>query len=209
MKKIIIIAFIFTFGNSFSQENEEFLNIKKGTWNLGGKVSFLHNNYENKHNDNNPYENKLTNLNFEPQIGYAVGNNFSIGIGLGYGYSKNKSNSYDYESVENTYSVFPYVKKYFSVGKKLTINLQGELRYTEFENNNEISENDRSGNKLFIGIRPGITYFLNKNLALDSNIGSLGYSTSKYDDYNHNEKSNGFNFSLNSSALFFGLSYYL
>ena len=50
------------------------------------------------------------------------------------------------------------------VGEKLTISVQGEFRYSysEYENNDVFNSYSGHTNEYFIGVRPGITYFLNK-----------------------------------------------
>nr|BFF41522.1 hypothetical protein BACY1_33270 [Tenacibaculum mesophilum] len=134
-------------------------------------------------------------------------------MGLGYGYTESESGNTTNNQVNTTnhFRVFPYIKKYFPVGKKLTISLQGEFRYSysEYEKNDVLNSNGGHTNEYFIGVRPGITYFLNKNLALEANIGTLGYNNATQKSGSPSKRTwSSFNFNINSTDLMFGLSYY-
>ena len=214
MKKLLIITFLLTFGIIIGQEKEENLNIQKGTWNFGGEFSI---NFANSENIQDvKIENDRFKFEFSPKFGYTLENNLIIGLGLGYSYLKDKVDYNDsdrYNATSNTYSVFPYIKKIIPITNKFAFILQGELRYSKYKNDfveyTSLIQN-RSGDTFFAGIRPGITYFLTKKIALEANLGSLGYSTSKYDDNISEEgKANSFDFNLNSSNLNFGLYLYL
>ncbi|CAM1335111.1 hypothetical protein [Tenacibaculum aestuariivivum] len=64
-------------------------------------------------------------------------------------------------------------------------------------------------NAYSIGVHPSLTYFLNKKLALQASLGFLGYTKTDYDNSDGSKANNdNFNFSLNSSNLLFGLSYF-
>lgn len=159
------------------------------------------------------YNTKRFHFNINSSYSYAISNNLFIGLGLGYSYNKQKqddrSDVSDFEDKGNTYRVFPYVRYYKGIGKKLAFFIQGETRFShsKIERNNE--ENWRT-NSLFIGVRPGFTLMLNKNLGLETSIGSLGYASADSENKlnNSNSDSKGFSLSLNTSNLFFGLNYY-
>lgn len=143
---------------------------------------------------------------------YAINNNLFLGLGVGYGSNKSETNVNNINVNENdskSYQVFPYVRYYKGIGKKLALFLQGEARYSHFENDFNALNSGESDN-FFIGIRPGITFMLNKNFALETSFGALGYRHSKIDNerFNTESTSNSFDLSLNSSDLFFGVNYY-
>lgn len=210
MKKSLIIIFLFAFGVSFAQEKEGNLSIRKGTWNLGGELSFGKSNYENK--GATSYETNNLNFSFSPKAGYAISDNFIIGLGLGYSYQnfEGSEDSFIKNMKSNSLSVFPYVRKHYNMSSKFSLYLQGEIKYSKsWFKQDDKNYNTSTDNNLFIGIRPGINYFLNKNFALEASIGSLGYSKSKIIGYTSEElKRESFSLSLNSSNMFFGLSYY-
>ncbi|WP_428742200.1 outer membrane beta-barrel protein [Tenacibaculum sp.] len=209
MKKLLLYTMLFalSFANAQEKEDNEKLTIEKGTWYISGNLSINQNNYEAEDSNN---DSESFGFNFSPKIGYTINDNLIIGLGVGYGYSKNKSTIMTGKG--NSYQVFPYIKKHFPLGKKLTISLQGEFRYSysDFSNNDTPTPYKRESNEYFIGIRPGITYFLNKNIALEANIGGLGYSKTNHEDNINlsNRDTSSFNFNINSTDLMFGLSYY-
>lgn len=209
MKRLIIIAFLLISSVIVGQENNEKFKIEKHSWNVEGDLYLFSQEFKN-YDDNNS-DRDYFGIGFTPKIGYAIKNNLILGIGIGYEYSnsnyRNELTS-DGSNSSNTFSVFPYIKKYVPVGEKIAFHFQGEAKFSNavYNSKNEITyENKR--NFLFIGIRPGLSFELSKNILLQANIGVLGYSysKSKVDDKN-DEKFNGFQFKLSSSDLSFGLS---
>ncbi|GFD74597.1 hypothetical protein KUL113_40170 [Tenacibaculum sp. KUL113] len=212
MKKLLLSTMLFALSFAYGQEKKENekLTIEKGTWYVGGNVSLGHTNSEF---EDSPNTSKYFNFNFSPKIGYTFNDNLILGLGLGYGYTESESGNTTNNQVNTTnhFRVFPYIKKYFPVGKKLTISLQGEFRYSysEYEKNDVLNSNGGHTNEYFIGVRPGITYFLNKNLALEANIGTLGYNNATQKSGSPSKRTwSSFNFNINSTDLMFGLSYY-
>ncbi|AUP77754.1 hypothetical protein [Flavivirga eckloniae] len=219
MKKLLFIAAIIINGVTFGQGSNKKMVIKKGAFNLGGRVVLVFDNYKNR---DNTYKSDRNSFEVNPNFGYAIKNNLLIGLGMGYVYSKNKS--YDIDDLiidERSHSttegvnIFPYVKKYFSLGSKLLIHLQGEFKYSEYKqklsNTNMLNNSNRFSNSIFVGLRPGITYFFSKNLAFETNLGAIGYTRGKnqYASINNGgNKSKSFSFNLDSSNLQFGFSYF-
>ncbi|NJB71862.1 hypothetical protein GGR42_002324 [Saonia flava] len=226
MKKVVLVVALLGVGSLTAQESQkEKLIIEKGTWNVGGNLSF-----RVSKNDNNDAsqirENENTSISFFPNVGYAVGKNIITGLGLGYGYSKSEILSANEGAINNftsndsrTFTIAPYIRGYFPLGEKLAFYTQGEVGFSKTKNtsddeNNNMVINERKNNSYFIGIRPGITYFVSKKLALETGIGFLGYTKTdselKSDSgtFDQSGKASNFNFSLNSSDLLFGLSYY-
>ena len=58
-----------------------------------------------------------------------------------------------------------------------------------------------------IGIRPGITYFLNNRFALDASFGLLGIQNETVKQRDNEFKTTEFNFNIIPNSLAFGLSY--
>ncbi|KAB1154570.1 porin family protein [Tenacibaculum aiptasiae] len=215
MKKLLLCTMLIALSFAYGQEStkKEKLTIQKGTWYLNGGMSLVSNN--SKSNQNMEKSDQIG-FNFSPKIGFSINNNLIIGLGLGYNYHKNDLNFTNTKNFtkNESYSIFPYIKKYFSLGQKLAFTLHGEFRYTysKYENDyNSLNNTNLSkANYYFIGIRPGITYFLNKKIALEANIGALGYTKSNHTHFPNNsiQEIDNFNFNLNSSNLNFGISYY-
>lgn len=157
-------------------------------------------------------ETKKFGFTINPSYSYAVSDNLFLGLGLGYTYNKRENElngTFDNEANTSSFQVFPYIRYYKGIGKKLAFFIQGETRYTNSKS--ELNNQDaREVNTLFFGVRPGFVFMLNKNLGLETSVGALGYTTSNTDDLANNSEidTNSFNFSLNSSNLFVGLSYH-
>ncbi|MFS4468635.1 outer membrane protein [Maribacter sp. 2210JD10-5] len=226
MKTVLCITTLFFVGICLAQtdnENEKKLIIEKGTWNLGGNFSLS---FSNNQNENESFfnENKNFSFTFLPNLGYTVKDNFIVGLGLGYGYTKSENLGNNNGEVTSsslnefdTFIVFPYIRTYWPVHKNLAFYIQAEGRYdfVKFKNQDRLLELEgpqRTTNQIFLGIRPGITFFISDKLALETSLGSLGYRKSYFSFDNDNSErtsdSSAFNFSLNSSDLLFGLSYY-
>lgn len=218
MKKTIFLAAILyaSFINA-QTTNDEKLTITKGTWVVGGGFST---NFGKSESDlqNGVRESKSFSVNISPKLGYAINSNLVAGLGVGYSYGKNKNTTTETpndnsENISNSFSVFPYARAYKSLTRNLALYIQGEFKYTFTKNEYlqvQVLNGDSKRNDFFIGLRPGITYFLNKKIALEANLGVIGYRFGKTEALNGVEGNYGdFLFSMNAdSFLEFGLSYY-
>ncbi|TLP79259.1 outer membrane beta-barrel protein [Maribacter sp. ACAM166] len=221
MKTFLPIVALLTFSFLSAQEPSEILVIEKGTWNLTGNASLSFEGNKSNYNQlQNVSENSSHYLVLAPSFGYALKNDIVIGVGLEYGNQKgeNSNTGFDtdnrYTNKNQSIGLTPYIRGYKGIGKQLSLYLQAEAGYSRFWNtsnqNGEDSNNDVKGNNVFIGIRPGITYFLNKKLAIESTIGSLSYSfgdRKPEEDRDSYSKSTNFSVAL-VSDLFFGIAYY-
>ena len=228
MKNLVLFAVILTIGISYGQQdqNSNKLKLEKGIWFLGGNLSFNISNLENER-DSGTGDNDRYNFNINAKSGHFVSDNLLLGLGIGYGYGLSESSSRplegDNENSEfnnQTLSLFPFVRGFKAISSKLALYLEGEIRYSRFwseNSSNDVLFQESDGSSWFIGFRPGITYFVSKKLALEANIGNIGYSYSENEtqdfdtegfDNSFESKSNSFSASLNPSEIFFGLSYY-
>lgn len=226
MKKALLFVTLLGIGSLSGQESKkEKLTIEKGTWNIGGNFSFGFAKNDSK-DELRSNENENTSISFFPNVGYALNKNIITGISFGYGYGKSESSSQNDGSTDSfssnnrrTLSIAPYVRGYLPVGEKLAFYAQGEVGFSNAKNqsyqeNTNVPINESTSKNYFIGIRPGMTYFISKSLALETGLGFLGYSKtdSEFESdsgtFDQSGEANNFSFSLNSSDLFFGLSYY-
>lgn len=231
MKKAVVFTTLFIAFGLYAQEDEKSkLRIEKGTWNLDGSFSIGFSDFENSFQTEtqNPQNNFETfRFDIAPQLGYAVKKNFLVGIGIAYGQSTSETiNSNDSivsrntEDTNRSLSLFPFARLFFPVGEKFAFSVQGELRYTrDFSEATdrimEVTFKEFNGDSIFIGVRPGLTYFISDHFALESRLGSLGYRKSQSETTREPETRNRdsseqelFSFDLNSADIFFGLSYY-
>ncbi|NAS29873.1 hypothetical protein GTQ40_02710 [Flavobacteriaceae bacterium R38] len=227
MKNTLLLVVVLVINFSFGQEEKKINNIEKNTWNLTGSTALNFNDsnnaFDNFFGENVENDIKNFSIDFSPQLGYAINNNFIVGLGIGYGYSKSETDteteggeSSFFEATSQSFNAFPFIRAYKPIGNVFSFFLQGEARYSRIWNDTETSNsepNSSKSNTFFIGVRPGFAIFVSKNFALETNIGALGYSTGdsegSTDDVVTNKTDfNDFRFSLNSSDLRFGISYY-
>lgn len=226
MKKIVFFASVLIVGSLTAQTTQDDrLVIPKGTWTIGGNLSF---NTISNTSKNAPFtsENSTTGIAFLPNLGYAVGKNTILGLRPGYRYGDSESTFLEDTTVNNSrttevhaLSIASYLRRFFPLNKNLTLYLQGGLGY-EHQRGESTSENDSLSNSesttgtFFIGIRLGITYFVSKAFALEAGIGALQYerSESEFTDSDGTVLSTGdsnrLNLDLDTSQIFLGFSYY-
>lgn len=214
MKKLLFASLFFTTFLIAQNEEKKYSTVEKGTWSAGGQMAFTF--FENEQDINNSVsDTRFTGFTINPNVSYAINENLFLGLTLGYNYQKNKYvNSQSDISESNSFSLGTYIKKYIPITKNFTFNIQGELNYIK-TNSSLDNIDDVNSNAFQIGFRPGLTLFLSKNIALETQIGILSYTHSKFErpDYNsqnisYEGTSNTFNFNLNSSNLLFGLTYF-
>ncbi len=220
MKTLLFITAVIFYSTAFGQGNEK-IAIKKGTFNIGGKTSI---GFSNHKDDDATYETDMFNVEILPNFGYTIKKNLVIGLGVGYGYTESDSfeiNNSDFEnrnSRTNRFYIFPYLKKFIPMGQKLAMYVQGECRFSEGKSENttsvnRVNSNNSTSRTFFAGFRPGVAYFLSQGFVLEANLGTLGYTLVK-NKYNSRGENNGYNkanyfsFSLDSSQLQFGVSYF-
>lgn len=219
MKKITFVVCLLLIAFVNAQDDlvgsSDKLTFKKGTQFVN--VNFSLNNSESDfqrqiQNQIGDGETKSFGFRINTSYAYAISNNLFLGLGLGY--SKNDfetefNNVTENEAESTSYQIFPFVRYYKGIGKKLAFFVQGEARYSYIENDINSLRNGEF-NDFFFGVRPGITFMLSKNIALETSIGALGYTHSKGENVRSNTEStrNTFAMSLNSSELLFGLNYY-
>ena len=214
MKKITLFACLLLIAIVNAQDattTSDKLTFEKGTQLINGSFSI---NIGNSDLEANTQTQESENFGFSisPSYAYAISNDLFLGLGLGYSNNtrENTLNGVlDSETKANSYNIFPYVRYYKGIGKKLAFYIQGEARYSYIDSDFN-GTNGSTTNRFFVGVRPGITWMLHKNLGLETSIGALGYTTEKVENETTSAevKTNNFNFSLNSSSLLFGLSYY-
>jgi hypothetical protein len=147
---------------------------------------------------------------FNARVSYAYGIKDNLFLGLGFSYihqtnsQGNSSGNQAVNLVNNSYGVFPYIRYYKGIGKRLALYFQGEIAYRH-SNFSEFKTNTFTA-----GLRPGFTFMMSKNLALETSLGFLGYSTSNSENDSDATESDVDQFivSLNATDLFVGLNYY-
>ncbi|MEO9512493.1 MAG: hypothetical protein ABJN84_09535 [Flavobacteriaceae bacterium] len=224
MKRVLFFTALLGMGFIQAQGGEQKKNklaIEKGTWNLAGNFSFGFSDQNLNYADSSTDQNSSF-ASFAPALGYFIATDIQLGLGGGYGFRNDNTQfvggvqTTDMDYRRNTFTLYPFVRKYFGLSKNFALYLQAEGRYDRSKieqktTNGDILNADSSSDSLFMGIRPGLTFFVSNNFAFETGLGSVGYETASYNT-NSNTTSesdgNSFNLNLSSSDLIFGLSYY-
>ncbi|MBS9464003.1 outer membrane beta-barrel protein [Flagellimonas sp. 389] len=221
MKRVVLVAALFGVISIQAQEEiNDKLTIEKGTWILGGNVSIGTNNFESTSEFNNEIlqnESDRFSVSVFPRFGYAFNDNWIVGLVTEYSFNKTENENFNSELSTSEFkseslALAPYVRRYFGVTKNLAFYAQGELGYGKSWSEDIGSDQERrtsEADRFFVGLRPGISFFASKNLAFESSVGLLQYTSVTGEDSSGAENENqGFNFNLNASNLLFGLSYF-
>jgi len=189
MKKLLLITFLSSIIFTYGQNKEGKFAIEKGTWNYEGQFS-------------------LNFIDAAPrgiQVGYTFKDNWVIGLGLE---DINTAISPKQPTfVEQGGSAYAFVKKYFPIGKKLAFSIQGNIGYTRLNRGLKFGDAlDRTDNinQYSLNLRPELTYFLSKNVAVKMGFGSIDYGFRNFDTNNSNTSYFDFN-TLDPAHYTFGI----
>ncbi|MUP46219.1 hypothetical protein E0K83_10745 [Gramella sp. BOM4] len=202
-----ILAFFSLFLNA-QTESEKFL-IQEGSWIMGGYVNASGNRSESLSSETRRFS-----FTIRPEAGYFINDNLALGMLAGYSYAYDKSvrtSSYS-EYNGHGFLVAPYLRKYLPISRSFAINFTGSLEYGRQWSSNESETctncTNNTVNTYSAAIQPGISYQLSNRFLLDARLGILQYSHRDINQDGRPDASNDyFNFTLNLSSIYFGLSY--
>lgn len=210
--------------------------IPKGSWMVGGTVSY------SEHEEENLNFLVLKNVeglgytfNVSPYIGYFFKDNVSAGFRFGYNrsyldmanFELNLGEDFnislkDLYYLEHQYEVSGFLRTYMPIGKSKIFGLFNEVRLTygygvgknstgsgtEYDGTFETSHN------LQIGIAPGLTAFVTDWSAVEVSVGVMGYNF-KWQNQSTNQIETGMrrtssgNFKINLFSINIGMTFYL
>lgn len=200
MKKVILsVAAIFAFGFANAQEtvSEGF---SKGDVFINGAIGF---------GSTKTGDFKTNDFVVAPKAGYFVTDNIAVGVALGYESSKL---DFGTDLTNSTFSVGAFGRYYFTPASKFSLFGELGLNYNSYDNEYAVDLDgmlfpvDSKGNGFEVRVAPGVNYFIAKNFALEASFGVLSYDTTK-PDADGAEKTNSFNFGLDTRDIRLGLVY--
>lgn len=197
MKKILLSAVaIMAFGFANAQETTGFT---KGDVFASGSIGY---------GSEKTGENKNNVFNFSPKAGYFVTNNIAVGVKLGFTSGKQTQDAglATIETKTNTFEAGAFGRYYFTPASQFSF--FGELSAGFNSAKTEIDgvPGESKSNGFNVGVAPGISYFVSKNIALEATFGLLGYKTNK-PDVDGAESTDTFNIGANFSDIRFGIVY--
>jgi len=153
---------------------------------------------------------------FRPNCGYFIKDNLAVGADLNF---TNSTTHYVYENVDdskiksNTYGLGVFARRYVSIYDNFKFFLNGRIGYDYTRESYDSGNGDNTShtNQISLGVAPGLVYFVNSHISIESQFGSLYYTHSDgVSEENSDAKShsNDYGISLNTTSLYFGLSYY-
>ncbi len=209
--------------------------IKKGTWMIGGGVSYmLHDNDNSRLLVVNGIKSTGYTLSVSPAFCYMVKDNLGVGVRMGYKRNMLQLDSAkikfedvdlsvsDYHKISHAFEVQGIGRYYIPVGSLKRIGLFNELQlsysYGQGKildgHGNKINATYETSNALGINVCPGFMAFVSDKLAIDVSVNMLGLHFD-WTDQSHNRVESGersvslINFKVNLLAIGFSLYYYL
>ncbi len=164
MKKVLLSAAliasgVFAFGQQVTNAKVKSIKsiksntnspLRQGRYMIGGTIGFDTTNIDEKKKQD------THNTRLKPEVGYLLKDNLMLGLGAGY----EKNNS------KETYTLDPFIRKYWSPLPKLGIYAQAQTK---------LGWADGGDFVWGASIRPGVSYFLSDKIAIDTTIGGLFY----------------------------------
>ena len=227
------------YNHSLRRQNRGVANIRtefvpKGQWVFGGSVSYsthTNNNYTFlivEDIESNGYQFKIT-----PLVGYAYSKNALVGVRFGYSRGLTEldkaslsitslDNSYFY-SLKHSYNVEALWRNYIPLGRdnkrfalfaEVGLAMGGSQSKLASGPTSSMSGSYATSFDVALGVNPGISAFLTNNMAIEVNIGVLGFSyTNTQQKMNQvvtgNISSSQMNFKVNILSIGLGASFYL
>ena len=208
--------------------------VPKGQWVFGGSVSYsthTNNNYSFliiEDIQSNGYQFKVT-----PLVGYAYSRNSLVGVRFGYsrGLTELDNASLSITSLDNTffyslkhsYNVEALWRKYIPLGRnnkrfalfaEVGLAMGGSQSKLASGPSNSISGTYATSFDVALGVNPGISAFLTNNMAIEVNVGVLGFNYSNTRQVSNQVVTGGvsssqMNFKVNIFSIGLGASFYL
>jgi outer membrane immunogenic protein len=153
---------------------------------------------------------------FAARGGYFIADNLAIGLGLGYNSVSGKSvlGNTTNEQTSGITNILLFTRYYVPYSESFAVfaELGFESGFGKNTNStttgNTTNSTEQGVSSFGVGISPGFTYFLHKNIALDLNYGFLGYTSASIKTENPNgdynkvtSSSTGLNLDLSSIRL--------
>ena len=210
--------------------------IEKGTWMVGGQVSY------SAHSNDNYRFLIIEDINSDgyrfsvsPLVCYAIKDNMSLGVRFAYGRNKLMVDTAkigiddieidirDYYSLSHDFTGMVVYRNYIPIGNSKRFALfnetqlavgVGEAKLINGRNANSVVGTYEESLSFRLGLNPGLIAFVNDHLAVEVNVGMLGLQYNSIDQihnqvYKGSREATQINFKVNVFSIGFGLAYYL
>jgi outer membrane protein W len=198
MKKTLLsISALFAFAYASAQEEPATSGFKSGDVFASGTLSY---------STQKTGDTKTNQFAVSPSFGYFVNDNIAVGVMIGY-------TSRDYKPTDEKYTTLTtglFGRYYFNPANKFTIYGQLQAGYVSSKSKTNFGDGtvEFKDNGFAASVGPGFNYWLSNHLALESNFGIIGYSSTKPDDNGGNPQSTDtFTIGLDFANINFGVVY--
>ncbi len=147
-------------------------------------------------------ESKTTAFEVAPSVGFFVSPNIAVGGRVGFSSLKEEEGSD--ELTTSGFSAGIFGRYYFTPASKFSLFGELAVEYATANVDNGFDEIDVNG--FGVQLAPAVSYFLNKNFAIEASWGVLNYNTAK-PDFDGAESTDQFRFGLNLRDINFGIVY--
>ncbi len=200
MKKLVLILLVFGIGSTLSfaqttkaahasQSAAKSIVIQsmdgsptaKGKWLVGPELNFV----SLKNEDGNT-TNKQSSLWFQPEVGYFIADNLSVGFGIGLGTKKTVVDGVEYNK-SSTFTVAPTLRYYLPISTKFQF--LGKMRLHIGNENTTMSGGNAVDEKLSllnVNLSPAFVFFPSNKISIEMTMGSLYYNSQKEGDNSYN-----------------------
>ena len=210
--------------------------VPKGQWIVGGSISYSQQSEKN-------YQFLVVegingqgySFNASPMFSYMIADNMGLGGRFSYGRSLVKINSAninlsdemnfsigDLYSLSHSYTGMVVLRNYISIGNNMRFGLFNETQLLVGGSQSKLASGSgdaitgtyETGFTVGVNLAPGITAFINDFIAVEVNVGLLGFqytSTHQLTDqvYEGNTHTTSANFQINIFSLGLGLTFYI
>jgi hypothetical protein len=226
IQKKLIAVFLLIGMHSFAQLNKNKIMIS-------GRGNYFEDNIQQDVNDitNSHFKNKISDGALNLNIGYFLSNNFIIGGIAGFGKSMQFQNNiyisgdnssrkittqnfssgvfarYNHMIKESQFGLFFQLNNTYTWGR-----IDGEYTYTSINFPLSGYVDLKKYRAYDVVLTPGLMYFINNKLSIETSIGNLSYNSSVTKDRPLElsvEKTSRFNTDFSMATVYFGLTFYM
>lgn len=151
--------------------------VSKGDLLVGGTLGL-----NNSNTNYNGATNTTSNVNFNPRVSYAIGNNSILGLNLGYAYNKTKATSTDNQNSTNSFSAGVFWRNLMPIKGKFGWYPEvggavytGKTKYTQ----NNSADNTSKVQGFNAYVVPGLYYAVSPAFLLNVDFGGVSYGSAK------------------------------
>jgi hypothetical protein len=171
-----------------------------GTWSVGGGMYFSG---SKSHGD----DVKNTSYSFAPAVGYFVADNFMVGAELSMNISRQDNGNTIYR--QTSFGIGPFLR-YYKFTKNEQFAFFGDFGFAYASGRDKQDDNDPTKSRGFnMYLSPGFTWFPTSHWGVDFQVSLLSFTSHDPDIDRDDDKSNYFNFGLNTFAPSLAIRYFI